>query len=780
VQRSVRLRSSASAYFNRTPAGAGSLTTWTWSSWVKRGKLGARQFIFSSGVSPTTTQVWQCEFNASDKIEFYNQTIGTYRLSTQVFRDPSAWYHIVFCADTNNGTAQSRFRCWVNGIEITTWDTNSTISSGYSFALNGAYRHTIGEYSYTLGSGLSLDGYLTEVNFVDGQALTPTSFGSINSSTGVWQPVKYSGTYGTNGFYLNFQDNSGATATTIGKDSSGNGNNWTPNGISVTAGVTYDSMLDVPTLTGANNANFATFNPVDKGTSTASQGNLAITGAGSWGFIKSTFPLDQGKWYWEVVMTAAANNAQLGIAVLNRTTPADLAGVNAIAVNGAGLKYVESSTGVSGFTTFTVNDIISFTFDSTTGNLNYAKNGGSYSLITTVSIVDGRSWSPAASVFATGDTTVINFGQRPFSYTPPAGFKSLNTFNLPDSTIPSGATQFAATLYTGTGSALSVSNAVNGKSFQPDLVWIKGRSAAYQHALFDSIRAARGLLISNSTGAEVVETAGTSMTSFDSSGFSLGTNGATASTNVNTSTFVAWQWKAGGTAVTNTSGSISSQVSANPSAGFSIVTYTGNGTAGATFGHGLGVAPRMVIIKDRTSGSNEWQVYHASIGNTGTLFLNTTNSTFTNIVYWNNTSPTSTTVTLGSGVRANTSTNNYVAYCFSEIAGYSKFGSYIGNGATDGPFVYTGFRPKFILVKNSIVGTDSWQIWDSSRNTYNITQNYLLPNSAAAEASGSGFFVDFTSNGFKIRNSNTASNGNTNTLIYAAFAENPFKNALAR
>jgi hypothetical protein len=336
----------------------------------------------------------------------------------------------------------------------------------------------------------------------------------------------------------------------------------------------------------------------------------------------------------------------------------------------------------------------------------------------------------------------------------------------------------AATLYTGTGASLTVANTVGSTSFQPDWVWAKSRSAATDHALYDSVRGVQKQIESNSTGAETTETTG--LTAFGSTGFTVG---ALAQMNTSAATYVAWQWKAGTTSASNTNGSITSTVSVGATQGFSVVTYTGNGTAGATVGHGLGVAPNMIILKPRlASADDNWKVYHSSIGPTGALFLNVTSGTSTSNVYWNNTAPTSSVFTVSSSASVNytnQSTITYVAYCFAAVAGYSAFGSYTGNGATDGPFVYTGFRPRFILVKSSS-GAFDWHITDTSRSTYNQADTVLFPNSSAAESSGGGYYYDLLSNGFKCRNLGSATNGSGAIYIFAAFAESPFRNALAR
>jgi hypothetical protein len=329
----------------------------------------------------------------------------------------------------------------------------------------------------------------------------------------------------------------------------------------------------------------------------------------------------------------------------------------------------------------------------------------------------------------------------------------------------------AATLYTGNGGTLAISNAVNNIAFQPDLVWVKSRSAATDHKLTDSVRGTTKALISNTTGAETTDTNG--LTAFGTGGFTLGSDTVY---NNSGATYVGWNWKANGSTVSNTSGSITSTVSANTTAGFSVVTYTGNGTSGATIGHGLGATPSFIILKRRDGGSGySWYVQHTTLGPTKALFLDSTNTGGTSAGYWNNTAPTSTVFSVGNDTSLNANGGTYVAYCWATISGYSAFGSYAANGSSDGPFVYLGFRPRWLLLKatNSV---DSWIIEDSSRDTYNVDTKYLQTN--AADAEGSTDLRDLLSNGFKPRS--TAQNVSGSTYIYAAFAENPFTIARAR
>jgi hypothetical protein len=329
-------------------------------------------------------------------------------------------------------------------------------------------------------------------------------------------------------------------------------------------------------------------------------------------------------------------------------------------------------------------------------------------------------------------------------------------------------------LRTGFGSS---GGSVTSLSFQPDLIWEKTRNLTGDHFLVDSVRTASKTLSANTTAAEA--TNATYFTSFNSNGYSLGSGDWS-----NSYTLVDWCWKAGTTSASNTNGSITSTVSAGATQGFSVVTYTGNGSSSATVGHGLGVAPSMIIVKARSGGS-DWETFHTSLGSSFGIRLNTTaakvaaSSTAGGII---STSPTSTTFGFTAGTsnvnNANESGITFVAYCFAAVAGYSAFGSYTGNGSADGPFVYTGFRPRFILVKSS-TAAQSWQMYDSTRNPSNEVNCTLFANGTNAESTSNGNF-DFLSNGFKLRNGDFAINKNAESYIYMAFAENPFKNSHAR
>lgn len=727
IDRSLRFRSSASAYLSRAFGTPASNTTWSMSVWLKRGTLNTTQDILSANVS----SIW---FGSDDKLNFYKNSVGNVATSTAVFRDPSAWYHFVFIS---------------NGATVIGYCNNTQVISytGTIPQFNSVTAHNI---CRNVSNGVEyFDGYLAEVNFIDGQALTPSRFGEFSTETGVWVPKKYTGTYGTNGFYLDFKYNT--SATTLAYDKSGNGNNWTANNISTTAGATYDSMTDVPTLTSATAANYCTLNPLalrrDVATTvTFADGNLKATfnNAGgsathAWGTIAPT----TGKFYWEITISAAVTNIAVGIG--DQVDQEVTANHSVIYIPAGGIyKYGTLQTTAASYTT---NDVIGIAYDVDAGTLAYYKNNTLQYTVTGLTYIPSLPFNRGS----TSDVIIANFGQRPFSYTPPTGFKALNTFNLPDPVIKKPNQYMDATTYTGNGATQSI---VNAGGFAPDLVWIKSRSAVGNNWLVDSVRSVIAYLSSNLTGAE--SNSATSLTSFNSNGFSLGTDVAL---NNNGTTFVGWQWKKGATP------------------GFDIVTYTGTGTA-RTVSHSLGVAPKMMIVKKR-SAADSWQVYHANLTSAAyRLVLNSTNAQDSQPTIWNSTAPTSSVFSVGTDSGVNTNGGTYVAYLFAEIPGFSKFGSYTGNGSADGPFVYCGFRPKFILFKPSSTAL-GWNIYDTTRSPYNTTDLILQPNLSNAE-SASTLYIDILSNGFKLRNTLGEMNGNGTTYIFACFAESPFKTSLAR
>ena len=745
---SLRFRANATAYLSRTFTTPTSSTVWTWSAWIKRGKLTGTYRLF--GASTTTFLT----FNSSDQLNLTINNVSA-ATSTAVFRDPSAWYHVVY---QQNGSAQT---IYVNNVSVATGTTAASI-------FNTAIAHQIG----AANTANHFDGYMTEVNFIDGQALTPSSFGFTSLDTGVWIPKSYSGSYGTNGFYLQFTDNSALTTSSnvgLGKDFSVNGNYFTTNNISITSGITYDSMTDVPTLTSATACNYPTLNPLKIGGGVSlDAGNLNYS-AGSNGIAMATIGMSSGKWYCEYVMTNAGNG-EVGVARDDVNINSYLGGDNKGWNYYSGGQTYHNGSGASYGITWGANDIISILFDADNGTLVFYVNGASQGTAFT-GLTNGPYFFAIGAYNQDGK---FNFGQRPFVYSLPSGFKRLNTFNLPTPTIGATALTLAnkymnPVLYTGTGSSLSV----GGVGFQPDWTWIKERNAAADHGIYDAVRGVQKQLESNNANSETTETTG--LTAFGSNGFTVG---ALAQLNTSADTYVAWNWKANGAGAANTVGTISSTVSASTTAGFSIVTYTGTGS-NATVGHGLGTAPTMLFVKSRSAGIG-WVVGNSTIGFGNYLLLNTTDAIASGSNVFNSTAPTSTVFSIGTGGGCNSSGDTYVAYCFASVAGYSAIGSYTGNGSSNGPFVYLGFRPAFVMIKPSQFA-GSWFIQDNKRNGYNVNNGVALrPDLTNAEDGTTDYNIDLLSNGFKIRTSSTPSNLDTYTFIYMAFAENPFNYANAR
>ena len=791
LSKSLRFRSSASAYLNRTPASASNRTTWTWSGWVKRGNVSdsATITLFSAGTFNNDDTVFRFDGNY---IDFFNRNSSTTNgriTTTAVYRDPSASYHVVIAWDTTQSTSSNRIKLYVNGTQVTSLQTATYPSQNQTSNIN----NNVAQYLGVNAGATSqyFDGYLTEVNFIDGQALTPSSFGETDLVTGVWKPKKYAGTYGTNGFYLPFTDvatTSGSNAG-LGKDFSGNGNYWNTNNISVTAGTTYDSMNDVPTLTSATQANYCVLNPLDKNTNTAlTNGNLDIASATSgtavWYPASSTIKIPtSGKWYCEMIVGSAdtAGYYRQYFGIITDTFP--ITTTTGIGNSTQGWAYFpdtgavnNNGASIASLTASVTNDVIGIAFDSDAGTLRFYKNGVAMGASALTGFTS--SYFFAASVYAAA-TAYVNFGQRPFAYTPPTGFVALNTFNLPEPSIKQGNKHFDNLLYTAN---VSGGKTMSGLQFQPDFIWIKNRDNVEQHYLQDVVRGFGGagttkMLKSNSTDAE--SSVGADVTfAVTSDGYTItDTNYNSGELYYNGRTYASWNWKAGNSAgSSNTAGSITSTVSANASAGFSVVKYTTPASGAFTVGHGLGVAPSFIISKIYNIANN-WYCYHVSLGNNTEIVLNTTAAAVSAGGDWNSTSPTSSVFSMGSGWAGSYS---MISYCFAEVAGYSKFGSYTGNGSTDGTFVHLGFRPKFVMFKRTD-STSSWAMIDTARDAYNLAGQGLLANSSSAEftPASSGYPVDFLSNGFKLRATGD-DNVSGATYIYAAFAETPTKYALGR
>ena len=739
ISQSARFNDDDSSYLHRTPSSAGNRRTWTWSGWVKRGNLGSKYFF---GAVNTGTDSIGFTSTGIITIGFNNANDGKLQ-TNRLFRDVSAWYHIVVGVDTTSGTAGDRIRLYVNGVEETSFSADVAPSLNYDTGVNNTVSNTVGSLSAPSGY---FDGYLAEVHLVDGSQLTAASFGETDSTTGQWVPKAYSGSYGTNGFYLQFQDSSA-----FGDDTSGNGNDFTSSGLAAA-----DQMSDSPT------DNHCTLNPLWVDQHTLSDGNLVASAAGDSAAIGTmAFDVtDSDGFYFEAKVTTAATYPNVGI------------------------RTVESPSQVGAVTSLSGNSTGRYSFTGSDGNFNDAGSSSSY----------GSAWAgtadkvigvlvKAGALYFSIDGTIQNSGTAaktgltgymlPTVFydagsgtsaswemrfdasdwgTSPSGYKAISSNNLADPTIDDPSAYFQTTLYAGNGSTQSITNGGNS-NLQPDLIWIKNRSATDNHVLTDAVRGATKIISSDSRDAETTDA--DTVTAFASDGFALG-----ADDKVNTSSenYVAWQWKEGSTP------------------GFDIVTYTGTGS-GANISHSLGVKPSVVIVKCRSDSSTHWIVNDWSGDYANKLKLNETEAASGSSGFV--TAATSSTFTLGTDTDVNGSSRTYVAYCFAEVESFSSFGSYVGNGsATDGPFVYTGFRPALVVTKNITNSGDAGPGADSARAPLIVANATVFWNLNNAETTG--YSVDLLSNGFRPFSSDHGINESGATYIYAAWAESPFKTATAR
>jgi len=883
IEHSVRLNSADSAQFTKTFSSAGNTTTNTISLWLKRNKISYALSSLQSFLSANNDFIWT--FDTSDRLCLY-QGAGFIRITTQKFRDPSAWYHFVFATDTTQSAASDQIKVYVNGQLITAWDTEAALTQNTVLNWNSNVQHCIGSNN----SIQFPDIQIADVQNIDGLQLTPSSFG-FTDSNGVWQPKAYTGDYGTedypgattdssgsffsgrgpenlfdgstgtlcdpalqsgvitftpttgipysssvevyvaagvdislnggaavtsstsgwtivdsgsgtisslavtisgfrpnwrairvdgkilvnspNGFHLDFADTSSATA--LGNDVSGNNNDWTVNNISVTAGSGNDSLVDSPTNYGTDTGaggevrgNYCTLNPLDKATNGGStNGNFEyLSSGGRPNAINGTMAVSSGKWYYESIATNNAYSGggnpvyQAGFVSLDIWDGVFANPMCRTAGSGFyGYSYREGNKSVNGtYTSFAtgaaISDVIGLALDLDAGELEIYKNGTSLGVLAT-----GLSgtFTPCveSDTNSTGQAATVNFGQQPFKY-PQSGYKSLCSTNLPTPAIADGSTAMDVKLYTGNGSTQTIS----GLGFSPDLVWIKNRAQTDNHKLLDTVRGATEELESNTTGAEATNADG--LTAFNSDGFALG---ADVEYNTSSEAYVAWTWDAGSSTVSNTDGSITSQVRANPTAGISIVTV--NSTTTGTIGHGLGVKPDMIIEKCLGATSN-WYIRHQALGNMAAAYLRFTSiAAGSDTTAWSNTEPTSTTISINNNYLY---ANGSVAYyCFAPVEGFSSFGSF--TGSTSNTFVYTGMRPRWLMIKRTDT-TGNWQILDTEREGYNVDNDPLWANLGDQE--GTTDIADILSNGFKMRD------GATGDYIYAAFAEHPFNTSRAR
>lgn len=758
VQNSLRFRGSANAFLSRTFA-AGDQQKWTFSFWFKGWTAGVQQNILQGGGAGGSSI-----YKGSDDALHLTLTLGSpeTRVTSAKYRDPAAFYHVVVAVDSTLATAADRAKIFVNGERVTSFATSNDPVLNSSYVMNSAVGHVIGQSTVQVGGWA--DGYLADPVFVGGQSLLPSSFGQLDVSTGQWVAKRYAGTYGTNGFYLDFKDPT--TTSSLCLDRSGNGNNWTPNNISVTPGVTYDSMIDVPLVAGGGErGNYCVLNAITKQATVVSflDANLAVNlgSATDRGAVGTIF-VSSGKWYFEYKGPGSAAVDKIGVIAEDGTFFGGEVskGVQYWADGKKTVDGVNSSYGAA----YTSSDVIGIALDNDAGSVTFYKNGVSQGVVP----VAVRNYSAAisdANGLGSGPH-YINFGQRPFAHTPPSGFKALHTGNLPTPTIKRGDDHVDVNLRTGNGTTQTIT----GKRFSPGLVKNKTRSSNFIHKWTDVARGVTNAISSANDSAQVSDAGG--LTAFTADGFTVGSANAY---NNNAITFADLMLKAGGAPVANLNGSLASQVSANPTAGVAIVTYSGSG-ANATVGHGLGIAPAMVIIK-RLNGASSWKVYHQNLGPSNYLNLDTTDSVIADGTVFASTAPTSSVFSVGSSISTNAAGGTYVAYCFAEIPGFSKVGFYTGNASADGPFAYTGFKTKWLTIKNVNDNTTAWSEFDTARSPANVVSARLQLDSDATEDSLAQF--DIVSNGFKCRLNNN-NNTSGHVIIYLALAESPFKYANAR
>jgi len=798
IDNSIRCNDADSPHMKRTWTG-GDRRIQTFSFWVKRCLIdGTKQKIFHV----VNAQECLIEFDTSNRlmVQFEGDGAGTnkiIRITTMVFRDVSAWYHIVVGCDRNQ-TDDTSCKVEVNGVTITDFDTKQNPSSAVDGIMGGAYIHYFWE-DYT--GNFPFDGYFAEIALIDGTKLAATSFGESDSN-GNWVPIDISAlTFGTEGSYHDFAVAPG-TGDGAGTDVSGEANHYTESGLAAN-----DQMLDSPSDDADNDVgNYCVLNPLTTNDGTGAghalaNGNLDWVD-GNFGdeTAVGTIGVTTGKWYWET--TAGIQQYAVGIIDEDVLTSSDMTG-NTMASGWASLGDgeafgwyghdgsrvdISSKSDYGNAPVVSDTDVIGVALDLdnraiwSSVNDSWIDGNGTDSSATIKAEIEagtttsamwttmtaGKTFFPFFNSLGAGtDTHPVNFGQHAFTGTIPTGFKRLHTGNLAAPTIKDPSKYFQVDTFTGTGSELvRTLTDGDGGAVKPDLVWIKDRDSAVEHVLTDSARGATKEQNSNLVVADTTVAQG--LKSFDTSGFTLGTD---TNYNASSSANVAWCWvAASGAGSSNEDGSINTTTtSVGTTQGFSVSTYTGTGSA-ATIGHGLGVAPAFILCKANTT--EQWAVYHhanTSAPETENLNLDDNGATGDVATTWNDTAPTSTVFSVGASTETNDSGTAHVAYCWAEVEGYSKFGGYTGNAAADGTFVWTGFRPAYILTKAS-GATGAWNIHDFKREGYNVDNDGLEANSTDAESTYDG--IDILSNGFKLRN--TGHPNTATTYIFAAFSEFPF------
>ena len=686
------------------------------------------------------------------------------------FRDVSAWYHFVHSRNS------SGWDTWVNGVHLGTASISNLNGAGGTHIMN------------PWGGGQNQAGaYLAEYNVVDGQHLQPTEFGRYNTD-GIWVPKTYTGTYGTKGFHLTFDS---TQANGVGHDSSGNNNHFTATGLETTAISTsnFDNDIDYKDTPTSNYPTMNSLYPHNARQYSANfeDGNLSAGGyTTAWSSSGSTMYLPKtGKWYaeFEATVTVPYQNWYIGVMSYDTDFGNYNNGYALVLDHGSNVTEI-GTLRAQGSGGFAQGDVIGVAVNMDTKTVEWFKNGVSHvsytsSSSTWDSYIDdepggGGLWLGERLYYQSSQRINVNYGQRPFVYTPPAGYKALQINSLPEPEIKNGKKHFDAVSFAGQSAAVTVT----GLEFQPDLVWIKSSSHVTEPVIFDSLRgAANGYINTHDTSNP--DTSHGTLTSFNSDGFTVGATVGSEWANGPGRQYSAWCWKCdesftpavtGG--LTNVSGK------KNAKAGFSMVKYTGSNAA-ATIEHGLDSKPHFIWFKriSGSGGAGDHVCWHISIGANNEYHLNNSGSAtaFGSTGNWNYTAPSSTVVSIGNGNDNNSTGNTYIAYFFAPVVGYSKFGRYRGNAHANGPFVYTGFKPRFIMLKTTIGANGSWQMYDTVRDSFNPNTNTLTSDSTAAQVL-SGNDIDILSNGFKVRDNGSICNGSSQSveISYLAFAEHPF------
>lgn len=755
----------------------------TVSVWVKRGDLGRRNVVWAINAADTL------EFTSDDYLSW--QRRPTTMTTTQRFRDTTNWYHIVCKSESG------AIYLYVNNVVV----ASNTSSTANPYTAGDIHIGSNSPNSY-INSSTSFDGYLAEFHWIDGTALGPDSFGEADEDYGHWKPIEYTGSHGTNGFYLDF-----ASSSALGDDASGS-NDFTVNNITAS-----DQTTDTPTnnfavMNNLNNQPFAT---------TFAEGNLEITtgGSGEEPSNMATFGMRSGKWYFEVYQKSGSASGLIGIRSQQPGTISpnakDSPGKSADGYAWYGYGYVGNLVNNDGYVTYGSTlvaygngDVLSVAVDLDNNKCYWAKNGtyiasGNPSSnsnghsITAVGSTDSGEYFPCIGDYdANSYVFVTNFGQDGtfagnitaggnsdgegignFKYSVPSGFKALCSKNLPDPACKPSE-NFNTVLYTGTGSSQTITTTI-----QPDMCWVKNRDRSGDPVLVDILRGAGQTLFPHSNGAEADNASGGAMT-IGSSGFTV--SGIDDWWNKSGDAFVSWNWKMNGTGSSNSNGSITATVSANTTAGQSIMIYSG-ASGNGTVGHGLSVAPNLVIVKTR-SDADQWRV--GTIQNSGGppnftdyFKLNASDGFTDESTTWNDTAPTSTVISVGSDSATNHPGYTHVAYCFHNVEGYSKIGQYEGTMDADGGFAYLGFRPAWVLIK-AINSSQNWVIFDNKRDPSNPVNRFFHADTNDSEKNQDPM-LDFLSNGMKMRRADSWHNNSySDGYFYYAVAEQPFKFSNAR